>query len=101
MKIFWCSSFLTFALWHLGCEGSRVGAPKQQEGGLSNEKASYNNKAHIRDDTKSFVRIAVHAPNLNIASSNSNNPHRLSHSVSRCDPILRWKVTPSQTGTER
>jgi hypothetical protein len=56
MKIFRCSSFLALALWHLGCKGAIVGALKQQEGGLSNEQASYNEKARIRDDTKSFVR---------------------------------------------
>jgi hypothetical protein len=60
MKIFECSSFLAFALWHLGCKEAIVGAPKQQEGGLLNEEASYNKKARIQDDTKSFVRIAVH-----------------------------------------
>ncbi len=101
MRIFECSSFLAFALWHLGCEGARVGAPKQHEGGLSNEEASYNEKVRIQDDTKSFVRMAVHALIFSIASSNLNSPHRLNGFISLCDSILRWKVTPSSMGTER
>jgi hypothetical protein len=102
MKIFRCSSLLAFALWHVGCcDGERVGAPKQHDGGLSNEEAPYDEKTYIRDETKSIVRIAVYAPNSFIASSNSKSPHRSDHSVSLCDPILRWKATPSQTGKER
>jgi hypothetical protein len=62
MKIFGCSSLLAVALWHVGCRtGARVGASKQQEGGLSNEVAPYEEKTYIRDESKSIVRIAVHA----------------------------------------
>ena len=63
MKIFRCSSLLAFALSHVGCcTGARVGASKQQEGGLSNEVAPYEEKTYIRDESKSIVRIAAHAP---------------------------------------
>ncbi len=62
MKIFSCRSLLAFALWHVVfCTGVRVGVSKQQEEDLSNELALYKEKTRIRDDTKSIVRIAVHA----------------------------------------
>ena len=88
MKVSRCSSLLAFALWHLGCDGARVGVPKQQEGGLSNGLAPYEEKKYIRDESESVVRIAVHAQILPVASSNLYSPHRLNHSVVslRSDP---------------
>jgi hypothetical protein len=59
MKIFRCSSLLALALWHVGCDGARVGAPKQQEGSFSNEVAPYEEEMYIPDESESYVRIAL------------------------------------------
>ena len=58
MKISGFSSLLALALWHFGCDGATVGAPKQQEGGLSTEVATYEEKMHVPDvPEESYVRI--------------------------------------------
>ena len=55
-------SLLALAMWHLGCgcDGARVGPPKVQEEGISNEVAPYEAK-YIQDETKSIVRLTLNA----------------------------------------
>ncbi len=56
MKIAWFRALVALALWHVGCDGARVGAPKQQEGSFSNEAAPYEEEMYISDEFESFVR---------------------------------------------
>jgi hypothetical protein len=63
MKVSQGNSILALALWHVGCDGARVGAPKQQEGSFSNNVAPYNYRLDneetifIPDESESYVRI--------------------------------------------
>ena len=60
MKIPRHISLLALAIWHLGCDGASAGAPKEQEEGLSNEVAPYEEK-YIQDETKSIVSVTLNA----------------------------------------
>jgi len=46
-----------FAVLQLGCEGSRVGAPKQLDEITSNKVAANEKKLYVRDETESLVRV--------------------------------------------
>ena len=49
--------FIGFAVLLLGCEGSRVGAPKQLDEITSNKVAANEKKLYVRDETESLVRV--------------------------------------------
>lgn len=51
--------FIGFAVLLLGCEGSRVGAPKQLDEITSNKVAANEKKLYVRDETESLVRVIM------------------------------------------
>jgi len=55
MKII--TSLIGFAVLQLGCDGARVGSPKQLDEITSNEVAPNEKKLYIRDVTESLVRV--------------------------------------------
>jgi hypothetical protein len=57
MKASRCGSLLALALWHMSCDGARVGSPKQQEGSLSSDVIPYEEETYTPDESESYVRI--------------------------------------------